>query len=389
MTTPEFDYAIVGGGLAGLSLACHLIDTGLDGRRLVVLESRDRYEHDRIWCSWAAADHSFRSCVSHEWSRWSVRLGSRTVVRGSDVQPYRCIPSGRLYDFATSRIGGAEGAQLRMGQTVGGMIEEDDRVRVDLGDGTAVSAGMVFDSRPHFSRSGPRESAEIDWVQDFVGWRVRTSRDAFEPDCATLMDFAASSVDVRFVYVLPFSRREALVESTAFAPATVPTEEHEQAIRAHLLSRSGLSDFEILDRESGAIPMSTREQSMRISARRWRIGTAGGSVKASTGYSFETVQRWSRAAASQLAAGNEPPRSVDRGVRERAMDRMFLAFMQRFPERMPHAFARLFEGVDPDALVRFLSDRSKLRDAIAVARALPAMRMLRAAAGSWRTWMRA
>ena len=66
MSAPDVDFAILGGGLAGLSLACHLLEKGLGRRRVAVLESRPQYTHDRFWCSWAEGEHPFRSCISQQ-----------------------------------------------------------------------------------------------------------------------------------------------------------------------------------------------------------------------------------------------------------------------------------------------------------------------------------
>ena len=70
------------------------------------------------------------------------------------------------------------------------------------------------------------------------------------------------------------------------------------------------------------------------------------------------------------------------------MDRLFLAFLRRHPERMPALFLRMFERVAPDVLVRFLSDRASLRDAAQVAAALPVLPMLGEAIRSFRLWAR-
>jgi lycopene beta-cyclase len=126
----------------------------------------------------------------------------------------------------------------------------------------------------------------------------------------------------------------------------------------------------------------------RPGARVVPIGTAAGMVKASTGYSFEAVQRWSAAVAADLVAGRPGTRHAVRSQRTKCMDRMFLSFMRRHPDRMPALFLRMFERVPPDAMVRFLSERGTLRDITAVAMALPVLPMLVEAARSLRLWAR-
>ena len=54
--------------------------------------------------------------------------------------------------------------------------------------------------------------------QHFIGWFIKTSNPVFNVNCATFMDFSIPQKgNTRFMYVLPFSEREALVEYTLFS----------------------------------------------------------------------------------------------------------------------------------------------------------------------------
>ena len=49
----EFDYIIVGGGCAGLSLAYELeINGKLKGKTLAIIEPRTDYKKDKTWSFW-------------------------------------------------------------------------------------------------------------------------------------------------------------------------------------------------------------------------------------------------------------------------------------------------------------------------------------------------
>ena len=46
----EFDYVIIGGGCAGLSLAYELeINNKLKEKSLAIIENRDQYKRDKTW----------------------------------------------------------------------------------------------------------------------------------------------------------------------------------------------------------------------------------------------------------------------------------------------------------------------------------------------------
>lgn len=387
----QAEIAIVGGGLAGLSLACHLLDSGVEDRKIVVLESRASYHHDRYWCSWAPpSTHPFGNCIESSWRRWRVAADGRDHTQDCPGQPYHAIPSGALYREAERRLTVAGNAELRLGVGVRAVSAIEGGAIVELTDGARMRASRVFDSRvqPGPDALGPGLH-EVDWVQDFLGWRVRSDRPVFDPTTVTLMRFEERREDIRFVYVLPFNACEALVEATAFAPERVEDAEHEASLRRHLDQIGIGGHHEVLAIERGRIPMTTRSSPVpKADDRIVSIGTAAGLVKPSTGYAFEAVQRWSRAVARQLASGQITRYPAPRSARALAMDRMFLASMRRRPADMPRLFLRLFETVDPDALVRFLSDRGTLRDAAAVAMALPKLPMLGEAVRSLPLWAR-
>ena len=58
----EFDYIIIGGGCAGLSLAYELeINNKLKEKTLAIIETRDHYKRDKTWSFWKVFDHNFEA----------------------------------------------------------------------------------------------------------------------------------------------------------------------------------------------------------------------------------------------------------------------------------------------------------------------------------------
>ena len=58
---------------------------------------------------------------------------------------------------------------------------------------------------------------------------------------------------MHFIYFLPFSDQEALIESTLFSPELAPADFYDEAIISYLKRICHLSAFEISRRESGVI----------------------------------------------------------------------------------------------------------------------------------------
>lgn len=377
---PRFDVAIVGAGCAGLSLAWHLLDRGIDPARLVLFDPRARYERDRTWCFFEVWPHPFEGLVTHRWARWRVRARGPWVERGADATPYAHLPSDAFYRAVLERLG-RQGVALRLGVTARGVDERADAACVHT-DAGSFEARWVFDSRPALGHP----AGEVSLLQHFEGWEVRTSSDRFEAGVATLMDFAVpQDLGLSFLYVLPFDRRRALVEATWFSPARPEWSVH----RARLERSLDGTPYEILHRERGVIPMTTAPAAVRRGSRVHPIGLAGGLAKPSTGYAFVDIQRASAAIAERLVAGEPPAPSVPRPWLSRFQDRVFLAYLSRHPSAAADALVGLFERL-PDALVpRFLHDRVGVAERLRVMRAMPVGAMAAEVVRSAPIWMRA
>lgn len=373
------DIVILGAGCAGLSLAYHLRERGVD-RSIVLLDPRTSYERDRTWCFFTGRPHPFEALTSHRWSRWRVR-DRRWIERSAPSITYQHLPADTFYQRCLARLGD----RVRLGVEAFSVRERANSVEIETSAGP-IEARLVFDSRPSRSRAAP---GEITLLQHFEGWHVCAERPAFDPSVATLMDFAAPQDHaIHFVYVLPYSPTEALVEGTFFGGAVLDGEGYRRAIERYLRSELGLDRWTVLRRERGVIPMSTADTPIRASERIYRIGLPGGMAKPSTGYAFQAIQRFSAELAERLDRDTLPEPPEPRAWRARSLDAIFLSYLSRYPERAPATFATLFEKVDPAVLVRFLSDDASPADCLRVMSALPLAPFTLETARATRLWLR-
>lgn len=386
---------MVGAGCAGLSLAWYLMEEGLGGRRVVLLDPRSAYDRDRTWCSWNTVDHPFSDLVAHRWSRWRVRAapGGSWVERRADGLDYEYLPSLPFYRRVVDRIERTPGIELRLDTRVHRVREQGDGVVAETDRGV-FRGRLAFDSRPSARlgrgsapSSSPRH--EIVLLQHFQGWHVRTPRPVFEEGVATLMDFAPSRGDgVHFFYVLPFSDREALVEATWFGERVLSPHAYRRALTAYLRDRLGAPDPAVLHTEEGVIPMSTALHPLRAGARIYRTGLPAGMAKPSTGYAFQAIQRFSREMARRLSREALPEPPEPRPWVHRFQDRIFLSYLARHPERAAATMTGLFERVGAAALVYFLSDAATASQSLEVMRAMPFMPLTVEVARSFPLWAR-
>lgn len=123
--------------------------------------------------------------------------------------------------------------------------------------------------------------------QHFLGWKIRTDHPVFDKDKATYMDFSIQQKgNTRFMYVLPFSDNEALIEYTLFSKDLLQENEYKDALSTYISEDLKIKEFEIVDTEYGSIPMTCYPFSKNNSRHIYHIGTAGGWAKPSTGYAL-------------------------------------------------------------------------------------------------------
>ena len=152
---------------------------------------------------------------------------------------------------------------------------------------------ILFNSVFDFSRLKSNKKYPL-LQQHFMGWFIKMPKPFFDPDCAVFMDFTVPQKDnTRFMYVLPFSSTEALVEYTLFSADVLLEKEYEKAIKEYL-NEKGIQNFEILKKEKGNIPMTAYPFWNHNTKRILNIGTAGGWTKASSGYTFQNAVKQSK-----------------------------------------------------------------------------------------------
>jgi lycopene beta-cyclase len=371
----DVDIAIVGAGCAGLSLAIAMQRQNIS-RRVMLLEPRTKYVSDRTWCFWDTEPHPFIDSVSHRWDSWRVSSGARSVTQRSRRYNYCHLDSGDFYKVALAAVESCPTQELRMGVRVSKIAARADGLQGIDTDQGQLSARLVLDSRPPVDVGTGDGAPSL--VQRFVGWRVRSARGVFQPETVELMRFLPSDVQgrVRFIYVLPFSSTEALVEMTYLDLPQLAPADAEAALR-QWCDQLGTA-YEVLYREQGALPMGGARLG-KPTAEVHAIGIRGGRLKPSSGYGFVRIQRHSAAIARAIAEGAALPADAEPAI-YRYLDSLFVAALSRSPGSAEALFLGLFERAEPDKLVRFLSERSSVGEALRVALSLPRMEMLHALA---------
>ena len=400
----SYRYIILGAGCAGLSLIWYLLERGVT-EPILILDRKESFRNDRTWCFWDVEPTPFTPLAAHRWPAWTIRTGTGETLCRTEATPYICLRSQDFYRTVQERISRSPNVHLRLGVRLrhGGYEETRAGVRVvtDVGvfEGDLLIDALAMGS-PRFPAATERD---INFLQTFRGQFITTDKDVFDSEQVTLMDFDTPQPARanRFLYVLPFGPRSALIENThllsadggaldknALSEASDP-ETNRIAIARYLRDRFDLASgaWRIHSEESGTIPMTTRRFPLRAGERIVRIGLAGGATRPSSGYTFLRIQRQCRALAAQLAAGRLADRKPPgRSRKHEALDAIFLEALRKRADLAPIYFQQLFGDAPSAAVVRFLTERDTIGDDLAVLRALPVADFARAAVRSAPLW---
>jgi lycopene beta-cyclase len=369
----DADLLILGGGCAGLSLATRLA-TLCPALKVIVVEPRTHYVDDRTWCGWRTETHPYLTCVAASWNQWRVIHGETTILRGSDLYPYEMVSAGRFYEYSCKTIRSSNSVCLRLGASVEAITEDDSGVTASLGDKTSLRARWAVDTRPKL-RPLPFPSL---W-QNFVGYEVTadqrwTDRLGTTP---VLMDFQpAGSSSLQFMYLLPLGNHRFLCEWTRFSTIRDEESEIETQLLGWLTSH-GCNEGMLGRRESGSLPMSV-VPAPNSESRIVPAGTLGGSMRASTGYAFHSIQRWADRCTDALVLGS-PPVSPTRSPTLNFLDDVFLSALQDRSVAAETVFTKLFDQTQPETLVRFLTSIPLPQDVLPVMLSLPWIHFSKAA----------
>lgn len=373
------DYAILGGGAAGLSLALALVRSPLKDHSILIVEKDAKDTNDRTWCFWADAPSPLDGIAARIWPR--LRFRDETLDRTFELSPFRyeMVRGVDFYRSAREELGQYNVTFLRgAGEVEDG--PEAARVRVN---GENWEAAWAFDSRMRPDDLLPDPSRYTYLKQHFTGWEVEAQSPVFDPQTVTLFDLRTPQVGgVTFFYVLPFNERRALVEYTLFSPQVLPSEAYEAALQSYLEGVLGAADYRLLSQERGVIPMTDHPFPRRLGEHLMAIGTRGGRVKPSTGYAFARIQRDSQAIVDSLVRTAQPFAIRSDPLRYRFHDAVLLEVIAREPERGRAILSAIFGRNPIQVVLRFLDDRSSLRDDLRVIAANRPRPFLRAA-GRW------
>lgn len=299
----QLDFILAGGGVAGLSLAYHLLHSPFAGKRILVIDRSFAERGNHALSFWSDQATFYEPIVTRTWRHLKVAGPSFTRQEPLGGARYQTIRALDFYDFVYNALDAAPNA-TRLQGTITRIEDNPDGATVWLGD-HAYHAPWVFDSRFNRRQFQPDPDAVCLW-QQFEGWEITTPTDRFDPHVATLMDLrlpgqTAAPADWRFFYILPYTARRALVELV-----TLDGKGATGALPAYIEQILNIDDYQIISREAGATPLTDHPFPRRLGQHVMAIGAPGGRIKPSTGYGFRRIQSDAQAICHSLHTKGHP-----------------------------------------------------------------------------------
>ena len=368
----HYDFIIAGAGAAGLSLVWNMLQRKeLHGRTILLVDRTLKPVRDKTWCFWDDSHIPFEDLIHHTWNRLEVR--ARDSVFSETLQNYRyhCVKSddysGKILDLA-----GRSPDITLLEADIDGFAFESGVAEMKTSEGPFTATHILQSALrpPGFNKL----KLDLSLLQHFAGWHIRTRDPIFDPGTATFMDFDVPQENgVTFVYVLPFSSRDALVEYTLFSSEVISDEAYKKGLEDYIEGRLGQppDSYAIEYVEKGVIPMEDRRYPARYCRNVWNMGTMGGLTKPSTGYTFTRIQKHSAAIADALARGANPPSRIMSPYRFRVYDMLLLFNLHRDPDTAVTIFHELFRRNRFDRILRFLEEDTRFDQDLRIMASVP------------------
>lgn len=371
-----YDYIIAGAGCAGLSLAVHLILSGkFSDKKILIVDKEQKNKNDRTWCFWEKEPGLFDRIVYKQWEK--LWFHGEDFSRLLELLPYqyKLIRGIDFYTYCFNLISKQSNIIVRRGD-IREIKNENGKPVITIGD-EKISAGYIFNS---ILFSKPRlQKREYYLLQHFKGWTIETEKACFDPGKATLMDFRVDQQQgTSFVYIMPFSEKDALIEYTLFSGKLLEPNQYEAGLTAYIQKFLEAGSYKIKEEEVGVIPM-TNHRFAASDGNIINIGTAGGQTKGSSGYTFRFIQKHSALIVQRLVSGKSPVVNVSKR-KFHFYDSVLLNIFQEKKIPGKKIFSALFKKNKPQRLLRFLDNESSLGEDLQIISSLPTWPFLKAAA---------
>lgn len=358
-----FDYVIIGNGLAGFQLALKMVsDSFFTDKKIVLIDPSKKNDNDKTWSFWESESSQWDYLAHQSWKKAHVFTSKKTINLKLAPYSYKTIKSIDFYNAAKTKLKEHKNVFF-VNENVLSIKEEVTNVVITKNN--KYKALHVFDSRLplNFLKSSLKH---ITLLQHFKGFIIKTDADSFDEDIITMMDYRLKDGNqTTFTYVLPFSKTEALVEFTYFTANTVNDEVYDTYIKEYIKKYLKIKNYSVIETEKGVIPMTNFPFENYNTKHITKIGTAGGWVKGSTGYSFKHTEKKVAKIIDNIKQSKTPSKNLFK-KRFKFYDTIFLKVLLDENYKGEWIFQQFYSKNDIKTMFKFLDEESNFFEEIKI-----------------------
>jgi lycopene beta-cyclase len=350
----HFDYIIIGNGLAGLQLALKFADdTFFKDKRIALIDPSPKTENDKTWSFWETHPSHWLNLPYKTWKKATIVSSKKTIDLTLSPYTYKSIRAIDFYNYAKSKLKNHENIHF---------ISDEATSVLDGLETVVETKQQTFTARHVFDSRIPKEfytkNKSITINQHFKGIIIKTETKTFNADTLTMMDYRLKDgQQTTFTYVLPFSEYEALVEFTYFTENIVDESVYDAFIETYIKTYLKVNTYTILESEQGNIPMTTFPFDSFNTKNITKIGTGGGWVKPSTGYSFKHTEKKVAKLIENIKDNKIPSKQLFKR-KYRFYDKIFLKVLKDENHKGEWIFQQFYDKNGVETMFRFLDEES-------------------------------
>jgi lycopene beta-cyclase len=370
----HYHYIFTGAGLSALMTVYEMVLSGkFKDKSILLIDENTKKTNDRTWCFWDD-NNLFDDLAFAKWN--SALFKNEGFERQLNFHPYqyKMVKGLDFYNKVFELISNEENITFLNQKVID--FQELGHHCVVKTEVESFTCNQIFNSV--FQLELVTNQIKYPFLhQHFIGWFIKSKEAIFTPDCATFMDFSVEQKgNTRFMYVLPTSKTEALLEYTLFSKKLLVKEEYETEIQNYI-QKLGITEYEILEKERGNIPMTCYPFWKYNSKNIINIGSAGGWTKASTGYTFKNTVKKSKALIQFLSKENDLTK-FHKPDRFWFYDLLFLDILNQKNHLGSTIFSAMFEKGNSTLIFKFLDEETTFFEDLQVIWKCPKMLFIEA-----------
>ena len=335
-------------------------------KSVLILEKKKKFSYDKNLCFWNKPENLVTKIADNYWKKIVIKVNKEKKLHESEGIKYLRLNSKTFYNFYLEKFNNKKNLFLQMNTSIQKVSSQEDKVIIKTKKNNFES-GLVFDSR--YEKYNDKN---VKLFQHFSGIEIETQKPIFDKNEIILMDIQNKKNLFNFIYLLPFSERRALIESTYFSPEIFKKDIYLKDIKKYLHKKFNLKNYKIKYEEFGVLPMNKLPDNSKKLV--YKIGTAGNWTRLSTGYTLQNAFMYSKQIVDCLK-GKTPIKIREKYV-FKFLDDIFCNFILMHPDDVKIFFIIFFFKNSLLKIVKFLNYKAGLIEIFKIILSLPKIKLI-------------